>query len=99
MATPPVETEHLGLFDILVFGFLGWNETESTRYVGHYLGYCISSERWMMMSVEQSVEWLAGETKYTKKPCPSATLPFRDLLTSHVLHKADIPMSRFKLIS
>jgi hypothetical protein len=45
------------------FSFLGWGETESTWYVGHYLAYCTSPGWYMMMSVEQSVEWeLAGET-------------------------------------
>jgi hypothetical protein len=24
------------------FSFLGWSETESTRYVGHYFTYCTS---------------------------------------------------------
>jgi hypothetical protein len=47
---------------LLFFNFLGWGETESTWYVGHYLG--LSYLPRMMMCVEQSVEWtLAGETE------------------------------------
>jgi hypothetical protein len=54
--------------------FLGWGETESTWYVGHYLAYCTSPE-WYMMNMEQSVEWeLAGETKCSEQTCPSVTL-------------------------
>jgi hypothetical protein len=44
---------------------LGWGETESTWYVSRYLAYCTNPGWWMMtmISVEQSVQWLAGETK------------------------------------
>jgi hypothetical protein len=38
------------------FNFLGWGETESTWYVGHYLAYCTSPGGEMMMSAKQSVE-------------------------------------------
>jgi hypothetical protein len=48
---------------ILVSKFLGWDETGSIWHVGHYLAYCTSPGWWMMMSVQQSVEWLAGETE------------------------------------
>jgi hypothetical protein len=47
---------------------LWWGNTESTWYVGHFLNYCTSPGWWMMMSVEQSVEWMSGET------CPGAAL-------------------------
>jgi hypothetical protein len=40
--------------------FLVWDETESTWHVGHYLA-CCTSPGWWMMSVEQSVEWVARE--------------------------------------
>jgi hypothetical protein len=43
--------------------FLEWGETECTWYVGHYLAYCTSRGWYMMVSVEHSVEWLAGETE------------------------------------
>jgi hypothetical protein len=68
----PLQTVTLCLFvrllvpnAVLFFTNLAvWGETESTRNIGHYLAYCISPGWWMMMmSVEQSVEWLAGETE------------------------------------
>jgi hypothetical protein len=49
---------------------------ESTWYVGHYLAYC-TSPRWLMMSVEQVVEWLAEENRSARRTrtlvplCPS----------------------------
>jgi hypothetical protein len=46
---------------------------ESTWYVGYYeyLAYCTSSGWWMMMTtVEQSLEWLAGETEVLKENLP-----------------------------
>jgi hypothetical protein len=39
-----------------------FHETESTRHVGHYLAHCTSLGL-HMMSVEQSVEWVARETE------------------------------------
>jgi hypothetical protein len=51
---------HQGLPNGTSFSILEKGETESTWYVGHYLAYCISP-RWRM-SLEQLVEWLAGET-------------------------------------
>jgi hypothetical protein len=38
-----------------------WNRVH--YYWGHHLAYCTSPGWWMMMSVQQSVEWLAGETE------------------------------------
>jgi hypothetical protein len=43
-------------------GSMGWGETESTWYAGHYWA-CCTSPGWHM-GMEQSVEWeLAGETE------------------------------------
>jgi hypothetical protein len=50
--------------------FLGWSETESTWYVGHYLAYSTRPRRWMIMSVEQLVEWLAGEIEVIRENLP-----------------------------
>jgi hypothetical protein len=56
-----------------IFNVVGWGETESTWYVGHYLAYC-TSPGWRM-SMEHLVEWeLAGETEVLGKTCSSATL-------------------------
>jgi hypothetical protein len=45
--------------------------TEFTWYIAHHLAYCASLEwYWMMMSVEQSVECLAGETKLPRENLP-----------------------------
>jgi hypothetical protein len=41
----------------------------STWYVGHYLAYC-TSPGWWMMSVEHSVEWVAGETEVLGENLP-----------------------------
>jgi hypothetical protein len=38
-------------------------ETECTWHVDHYLTYCTSPGWWMMMIVEQSLEWLPRETE------------------------------------
>jgi hypothetical protein len=43
--------------------FLRLCETEPTWYFGHYLAYCKIPEWWLMMNVEQSVEWVAGKTE------------------------------------
>jgi hypothetical protein len=57
--------------EIVSFYFLGWGETEYTWHVGHHLAYCTSPRWWMiMMSVEQSVEWLAGETEVLGENLP-----------------------------
>jgi hypothetical protein len=58
-----------------VVSFLGRDETESTWYVSHYLAYCTSPGRQMIMSVEQSVEWLARETELLWENLPSASFP------------------------
>jgi hypothetical protein len=60
------------LVDSITVAFLGCSETESTSYVSHYLAYCTSPRCWMM-SVEQLVDWMAGETKSTGRK--SAPLP------------------------
>jgi hypothetical protein len=52
------------------FFFLELGENKSTSHVGHYLAYCTSPEWWMMMSVEQSVEWMAGETEVLGENLP-----------------------------
>jgi hypothetical protein len=45
---------------------VGWSDTESTWYVGHQRRVI-----YIMMSVEQSVEWeLAGETEVVKENLP-----------------------------
>jgi hypothetical protein len=65
------------------FSFLGWGETESTWHVGHYFADCTSPWWWIMMSVEQSVEWLAWETLSTRrKHCSTAALSITNP-TSH----------------
>jgi hypothetical protein len=46
----------------IVFFFSCGGVRQSTWYVGHYLVYCTSPGWWMMMSEEQSVEWVEGET-------------------------------------
>jgi hypothetical protein len=43
-----------------------WRETESTWNIGHHLAYCTSPVWWMMMSMEQSVEWMEMETEVCK---------------------------------
>jgi hypothetical protein len=49
---------------LFVFSSLDWGETECTWHVNDCLAYSTSPGWWMMMSVEQSVEWkLAGETE------------------------------------
>jgi hypothetical protein len=47
--------------------FSGWSETESTRYVGQYVSHSTSPEWWLLMNVEQLVEW-NGSTR--RKPAP-----------------------------
>jgi hypothetical protein len=54
--------------------FLRRVETESTWYADHYLAYCTSPGWWMMTSVEQSVEWLVENQKYSEKTYPSVAL-------------------------
>jgi hypothetical protein len=54
--------------------FLVCGETESTWYAGHYLIYCTSPRWWMIMGVEQMVEWLIGEILVLGKTCPSDIL-------------------------
>jgi hypothetical protein len=47
---------------------------QSPRYAGHCWAYP-SPRWWRYVSVQQLVEWkLAGESKCSKKTCPSATL-------------------------
>jgi hypothetical protein len=54
--------------------FLGWGETESTWYVGHYLAYCASpGYRWRMWSSRWNENW-QGKPKSLEKTCSSATL-------------------------
>jgi hypothetical protein len=50
----------------------GWDEIESTWYVGHYQAYCTSPGWYMMMMiVEQFVEWeLAGEAEVLGETLP-----------------------------
>jgi hypothetical protein len=43
-------------------------------YVGYCLAYGISPGWWMMMSVEQSVEWLARETEVLAESLPPVPL-------------------------
>jgi hypothetical protein len=50
--------------------FLRWGETESTWYIDHYLAYCTSPGQRMMLSVEQSVEWLAEESEVLLENLP-----------------------------
>jgi hypothetical protein len=57
--SPYNSVSHLSFFKVS----WGWDENESTWYIGHYLVYCISPGWWMMVSVEQSVGWLEGETE------------------------------------
>jgi hypothetical protein len=49
---------------------LGWSETDSTWYMGRCLTYSIRLRRWIMISVEQSVECLAGETEVLGENLP-----------------------------
>jgi hypothetical protein len=46
-----------------IFFFLGMGWDRVRLHVGHYFAYCTSSRWWMIMSVEQSVEWMTGETE------------------------------------
>jgi hypothetical protein len=55
--------------------FLGQGETGSTWHVGLCLACCTRPGWWMMTGVEQSVEWLAGEAKYRRKPAPVPLCP------------------------
>jgi hypothetical protein len=54
--------------EMLLFSFLGWGQTESSLYVGHYLAYWTKQ---MIMNVEQSVEWeLTEETEVLGENLP-----------------------------
>jgi hypothetical protein len=57
--------------------FLALGETKTTWYVGHPLAYCISAGWWVMMGVEQSMVWLARETKMFWESLPQC----------HILHQ------------
>jgi hypothetical protein len=43
---------------------------EFTWYVSHYLAQCTSPEWWWMMSMEQPLEWLTGETEVLTEYLP-----------------------------
>jgi hypothetical protein len=54
--------------DFSPFRFLRLRETESTWYAGHCLALCTSHGWWwMMMSVEQTVEWLGRGNRSTRR--------------------------------
>jgi hypothetical protein len=67
---PRVYTDIMGGRQMCVICFLeissflgGWVEAETTWYVDYYLLYC-TNPRWrMVMSVENSVDWLVGQTE------------------------------------
>jgi hypothetical protein len=54
------------------FSFLGWGETESTWYVGHWLASC-TSPGWWVWSSRWNENW-QGKSKYSEEISPSATL-------------------------
>jgi hypothetical protein len=59
------------LVSLFCVSFSEWGETESTWYVGLQLAYCTTPEWWMMINMEQSVEWgLAGETEVLGENMP-----------------------------
>jgi hypothetical protein len=49
--------ENLKSYTLLLFFTVALGETESTWYVVHYLPHYTRPGRYMIMSVEQSVEW------------------------------------------
>jgi hypothetical protein len=54
-----------------MFLLVSWGGVrQSTWHVDHHLDYSTSPGWWMMMSVEQSVEWLAGETEVLRASLP-----------------------------
>jgi hypothetical protein len=74
-----VEWDWVHLVHRPLFGKLRWGETERIWYVGHYLTNFTSPKWQMLMNVEKSVEWLAGETE----------VPVENLSQcSFVLHKS-----------
>jgi hypothetical protein len=74
-----VQFPHTSLWDLfplpLTFFFLvplAWRGTESAWYACHHLG---TNPWWsMIMNVVQSMEWVAGEQKYSENTCTSASL-------------------------
>jgi hypothetical protein len=65
---------------IVVFFFLGWGETESTWYVGHTLAYWTNCGWYMMMNVEQLMEWeLSGETEVSGENLPQCHVVHHNL--------------------
>jgi hypothetical protein len=64
---------------IYIFAFLGWSETESTCYVGHYLTYCTNSAWWWWwwwwwwVWSNRWNDW-QEKPKYSEKTCLSVTL-------------------------
>jgi hypothetical protein len=72
--SPPPPRLH-GVVLSCCFFFLIWVEVEPSQLLLRpILVYCTSPERWMKMSVEQSVECLGRETEYSGKTYPSADL-------------------------
>jgi hypothetical protein len=60
------------IFLVNFLNFLGWDETESTWYVSHYLAYC-TSLRWWWWWWAWSSRWNEnwhGKPKYSEKTCP-----------------------------
>jgi hypothetical protein len=68
--------------NIVSFSFLGWGETESTWYVGHYFVYGTTPDDtcrwWWMWSSRWNENW-QGKPKYSEKTYPSATLSTTNL--------------------
>jgi hypothetical protein len=59
--------------------FLGWGETESTWYVGHYWPIVPAPDDrwWWMWSSRWNENW-QGKPKYSEKTCPSSTISTRN---------------------
>jgi hypothetical protein len=60
---------------VFFFSFLGWSETESTFYCGHYWPIVSAADdRWWWLWSNWWNEAWQGKPKYSEKTCPSATL-------------------------
>jgi hypothetical protein len=72
---PPLLLKHNLQHIVFLFSFLGWGETESTWYCGHYWPIVPAPDDrwWWVWSSRWNENW-QGKPKYSDKICPSATL-------------------------
>jgi hypothetical protein len=61
----------------VLFPLVSWDgeRRKSTWYVGHYLAYCTSPGRWMVMGVEQTVKCDPGSNPDRRSGKPATNRP------------------------